>query len=100
MLKAQYIGKLGDLEKRAKAEYISLKKAGKAVSSKQSFVSAYVSEAAGLESQCDAQVDVILSSLQKELVRQGGDISLIKAIKKAYEEEKILKKSYYINTYR
>lgn len=100
LLKAQYIAKLGDLERRAKSEYKAIPKGEKGASAKQSFASKYIGEASKLESECDGKVEAILSSIQRTIKEQGGDINIVKAIRKTYEEEKILKKSYYINTYR
>lgn len=99
-LKAQYIGKLGDVERRAIKDYNELPKDKKGSSGQQLIISKYFGEAAGLETECDGKVNEILTSLQNELIAHGGDLELIKTMRKAYEEEKILKKSYYINTYR
>ncbi|MDD3766645.1 MAG: hypothetical protein PHF89_05580 [Eubacteriales bacterium] len=100
-LKATYVGKLGDLERRAIADYKALsagKKGGAA--GKQAIVSKYLGEAANLEKECDAQVNAVLSSLKAELKKHNHDLEIIGVIRKAYEDEKVLKKSYYINMYK
>lgn len=98
-LKAIYIGKLGDLERRATNDYKALPKAKRGSGGQQTIISKYIGEAAGLESECDNAVNQVLDSLQKGLKSNNGDLELIKTMRKSYEEEKVLKKSYYLNTY-
>jgi predicted transcriptional regulator len=99
-VKATYIGKLGELERRAIADYKSLSKEKRGLAGQKYIISKYIKEAADLEKECDGIVDGILNYLKQELESTGEDTQIIKNIKKAYEDEKVLKKSYYLNSYR
>ena len=50
-----------------------------------------------LMSQCDGRVATLLGELESELRAAGGDLSIITTIKNAYENEKNLKKAYYMS---
>ena len=100
LTKASYIGKLGELERRAVSDYKSLEKEKRGLKAQKTIISHYIKEAASLEKECDGIVDELLSSLKQQLISVGADTQIIKTIKKAYEDEKILKKSYYLNLYR
>ncbi len=60
-------------------------------------VKQFYSRATGLERQCDAQVDELMTNLTASLEASGGDTSIVKKMRQAYSEEKSLKKSYYLN---
>lgn len=95
-LRSSFVGELNGLLQQAKAEYTALspeerKKQQAAIASK------YVGMAGGLESSCDAQMEDILGRMQKHLKETGGDVSMIKEVRKVYENEKALKKSYYMS---
>ena len=53
-------------------------------------------KAMGLLEQCDAKVETLLSELKTELKTHNADTSIINKIRAAYENEKKLKKAYYI----
>lgn len=55
--------------------------------------------AANLESACDANVNAVISELKSILSAAGRDMSLVSSIQTAYNNEKQLKKAYYINMY-
>ena len=59
----------------------------------------YLKTVASLESQCDKDVESLLSDLRTELEAQGKDTSIIETLRKAYNEEKSLKKAYYLDVY-
>lgn len=99
-LKASYIGKLGELERRAISDYKSLPPEKRKTAEKQSMLSKYLGEAASLEKECDARVNEVLSGLRSELKSRDYDLEIINTIKKVYEDEKVLRKSYYINMYK
>ena len=99
-LKAYYISRLGELERQAKADYSALPKEKRNKSGQQDILSKYLSAGASLERECDAKVEGVLSILQAELKKQNRDLEVIKTVRKAYEDEKVLKKSYYLNTYK
>lgn len=95
-LRTSFVGQLDGLLQQAKAEYGALS-AEERQKQKQSLISKYVGLAGGLESSCDAQMEEILGRMQKHLKKNGGDTSLIKEIRKTYNDEKALKKSYYMS---
>ncbi len=100
LLKAQYIGKLGDLDRRGRAEYDALEKSGKTSKAKQALAAKYIGEASRLEAECDAKVEILIADIQRALSKNGESANIIKNIRSAYAEEKILKKSYYLSAYK
>lgn len=98
-LKAYYIGRLGSLESEIKSEYKALppdKRGKKAVSS---IVSSHMGEASGLESECDSRVGALLSQLEADLSSAGADTSIVSTLQNEYQNEKNLRKSYYVSSY-
>lgn len=95
-LKAYYLGKLGQMEAMVKKDYIALPKEKKNLVGKQEIVSKYIGTATSLLKQCDSQVDKLLKELEQELKKLKADTSIIKTIEASYENEKALKKAYYI----
>lgn len=96
LYKAEYIAKLGKLEQSAKDEYLALPEDKRTESEKSRILLSKISEASALEKVCDSQVNALLSDMKKELKECGADLSIIDVIKKAYTEEKALKKAYYL----
>lgn len=96
-LKAAYLSKLGSLEKQAYTEFLALPASEQNTSNKTKILSRKLEDAAAYESQCDASVDKILSDLSAELQTYHGDLQIVSILKKAYDEEKVLKKSYYLS---
>jgi hypothetical protein len=95
--KATYLAKLGRIEQSAIEEYKALPEKERTAAAKRKIVFAKVSEVAELEKICDAQVEELLRQLEKTLVEEKEDLSIIKKIQSAYEGEKSLKKAYYLN---
>ena len=95
-LRTSFVGQLDGLLQQAKAEYSALSPEQRE-KQKSSLTSKYIGLAGNLESSCDSQMEAILSRIQKHLKETGGDTSLIKEIRKVYENEKALKKSYYMS---
>ncbi len=91
-LKASYLGQLGNLIDQAKAA----KKNG---ASNKALMSQYLGQAASLEGQADSQVNALLSELTQKLNSIGADTSIVNTMRSAYENEKSLKKSYYLSLY-
>lgn len=54
---------------------------------------------AKLEKTCDTDVEEVISSMEKNLKDLGGDLKIIQILKKSYNDEKELKKSYYLSLY-
>jgi hypothetical protein len=95
-LKAYYLGSLGQMEASAKKDYIALPKDKKNMSGKKEIISKYMGSAIKLLTQCDKKVDGLLKELESEIKKYGGDISIIDQIRSSYENEKALKKAYYV----
>lgn len=53
----------------------------------------------GMESECDAKVEKVISNLKSELQKIGEDTGIIASIRATYANEKQLKLSYYANKY-
>jgi len=95
-LKAYYLGQLGQLEASVKTDYLALPKEKRNLIGKQELVSKYMNTALGLLKQCDARVEELLAELKTGLEAINADTSIIQTIRDAYENEKNLKKAYYI----
>ncbi len=96
-LKAYYLGQIGQMEAAVKKEYAKLPKEEKNLVGKQALVNKYMSTALALLSQCDAQVEELLAELKGDLEELNADTTIIKTIRNAYENEKTLKKAYYLS---
>ena len=96
-LKAYYLGQLGQLEAKVIADYSKLPAEKKNLVGKKEIAGKYLSVATGLLNQCDAKVDSLLKELEKDIKAVGGDLSVISTIKNHYENEKNLKKAYYMS---
>ena len=95
-LKAYYLGQLGQIEASVKKDYIAMPEEKRNLVGKQELVTKYMGTALSLMNQCDAQVNELLSGLEKSLKKLNGDTAIIKTIRDAYENEKALKKAYYL----
>lgn len=95
-LKAVYLGQLGQLEAQAKSAYKNLPKEQRNLVGKQSIANRYMGQALGYMESCDAEVAAILSGLESELNAVNADTSVIQTIQAAYENEKAMKKAYYV----
>lgn len=95
-LKAFYLGKLGQMEAKVRKEYAAFPKEKKNLVGKKELVAKYMGTATSLLDQCDKEVGKLLADLEKELKKHNADTSIIKTIKDAYENEKALKKAYYL----
>ena len=96
-LKAYYLGQLGQLEAAVKSDYSALPESKRNIVGKKELVSKYMGRATSLMSQCDSRVESVLSELKSGLDSYGADTSIIKRIRSAYENEKALKKAYYMS---
>lgn len=95
-LKAYYLGQLGQMEAAVKRDYIALPESKKTLVGKTELVEKYMGVATSLLNQCDAKVNDLLKELEKEIKAVGGDTSIIKTIHASYENEKAVKKAYYL----
>lgn len=98
-LKAKYVNKLGELEREVIKEYTKLPKSKQNTEGKKELVMSNIDYVASLEKTCDTEVGKVVSSLEKNLKELGGDLEIIQVLKKAYTDEKELKKSYYLSIY-
>lgn len=94
VLRASYTGKIDALVSQALSDYRGKK------ATKSELISRYVSMGSSLEGECDAQMEALLSRLQKELKRTGEDLGLVSKIRSAYQTEKSLKKATIIEKYQ
>lgn len=99
VLKAQYTSALEGLRSSIIAEYKALPKDKHTTASKEALGKKALGMAASLESSCDANVNAVISELKSILSAAGRDMSLVSSIQTAYNNEKQLKKAYYINMY-
>ncbi|MBR1736963.1 MAG: hypothetical protein IJ736_08110 [Firmicutes bacterium] len=93
-IKAYYLGELGAVMGKMKAEYAALPPEQKTTSAKVSIVENNLSYASSLESECDAKVYAIIEKIKAK------NPSLADTIANAYEDEKALKKAYYLSSYK
>jgi hypothetical protein len=96
-IKADYMGRLGSLASSAKSQYEADKKEYGKATAVQNAVAANLSAAASLESQCDADVEATLADFESELSAVGADTSIVDTVRTQYQNEKSLKKSYYLS---
>jgi len=94
-LKAEFLGKLGDLFTAAKAEYYALPKNQQTAEKKRSIAMSYAWDAAADEGDCDIAVDHLLDHMTADLKAIGAKTDVVSAIKKAYQDQKASKKAYY-----
>ncbi len=99
VLKSSFISKLDGLAAQATAEYKNTPKEERTSSWAGTKISKYTGLATGLEAECDAKVEAIISELKTELKKSGGDMSIINTIRSTYDSEKQIKKAYYLNKY-
>lgn len=96
-LKAKYIGKLGDLERQAIEEYRQLSKANPEGGIIRQLIPKYMKKVTALESECNVEVDSVLADLTNQLQEIGEPTDIVDTMKASYEQEKTLKKAYYLS---
>lgn len=99
-LKAKYVSKLGELERKVIDEYSKLSKEQQNEKSKYDLVMKNLEYVAELEKKCDTEVAEVLTTLEIELSKLNADKEIIQILHEAYENEKELKKSYYLSLYK
>lgn len=99
-LKAKYVNKLGELEREVIKEYSNLPKEKQTEDKKFSLVMDNIAYIAELEKKCDNEVANVLSTLESELIRLNGDTEIIQILEDAYQQEKEVKKAYYLSLYK
>lgn len=94
VLRSGYTGKIDSLVGQALSDYRAKK------GTKSELMSKYIGLGYALEGECDGKMEALLSELQNELKRTGGDASLVSQIRSAYQTEKSLKKAAIIEKYQ
>ena len=95
-LRTSFTGQLDQLLAEAKQEYIAVPE-NQREKQKPVILNKYIKKAGGLEANCDGQMNEILGRMKTHLKKTGGDASLTGEIQKVYENEKALKKAYYMS---
>lgn len=99
VVKSRFVTELGSLESTIRKSYEALPKDQRVPASRKAIAGQYISSVAALESQCDAEVDQILADLTSKLEAAGKDTAVVETLRKAYENEKSIKKAYYMDVY-
>lgn len=94
VLKSKFTGELSGLEGWAISTYKNNP------SDKSKILKEGYNRVVSLESQCDSQVNAILSELTQLLKQTGQSTELVNQIRNAYENEKQITKSYYLSKYK
>lgn len=98
VLEANFTSQLRALEVWAINEYESVTKEQKPAKKKELAAIGFPKLAA-LEKDCDSKVNALLSEMTTVLKNAGQSTELVKQIRDAYEEKKIVTKSHYISEY-
>lgn len=96
-IKAIYLGKLGQLERKALEDYRALSKEERTKGGLAKLASKYMQPGLSLVSSCDQEVAKVLVGLKKDLEAIGASTDIVGIMNEAYEEEKGLKKAYYLS---
>jgi hypothetical protein len=99
VIKNRFMKKLENIEVDIVKEYASYPANERKPSLRKSIAAKYLVSVAELETQCDAEVEAVLQELKTKLSAVTKDFSVIEKIRKAYADEKSLKKAYYMDIY-
>lgn len=99
VVRNDFVSRLSGIEKEITDAYVALPKEEHTPASRKRIAGEYLNVVANLELECDAQVETILSDLTAKLTAQNKDTSVVETIRQAYENEKSLKKAYYLDIY-
>lgn len=99
IIKNKFMKLLENIEVDILNEYISYPKEERNPSLRKSIAGKHISTVASLEIQCDNEVEAVLAELKAKLSALGKDQTIIDTIRKAYADEKSLKKAYYMDIY-
>ena len=98
-LQSSYMGRIDGAVKNAKAYYDQQKTVTSKAAAQSNALSKLIGDVNSLQTQCDAEVEGILSNLSAELDARGADKSIISTIRTAYENEKAAQKAAYVKKY-
>ncbi len=99
IIKNKFMKLLENIEVDILNEYISYPKEERNPSLRKSIAGKHISTVASLEIQCDNEVEAVLTELKTKLSALRKDQTIINTIRKAYADEKSLKKAYYMDIY-
>ena len=97
ILRANFESQLGQLEQSAKDAYHALPEEQRTTEALIDIVFGYYDTMVSLEAECDAEMKGILDEMRTLVEANNGDKDLPDSIWAAYEEEKALKKSWYLS---
>lgn len=100
-LQSSFTAQAESLIAQGKSYYESLVENGgkDSASARAETISHFTSAVRGVQARCDSSVEKVCANLKAELEAVGADTSIVKTVKKTYENEKQLKLSYYANKY-
>lgn len=96
VMKAEYTAWLEDKYAEALETYSALDPSERTATAKYKIGMSYMREALAMETVCDARMAELEDEISALLQEMGQDNSLVDSIKSAYEDEKALKKAYYL----
>ena len=96
MLKASFVSRLDAIVQSADSEFHALPQSEWNQSNKTRIAQSKFSELSALEKECDGKVAEIVTELRRLLRESGRDESVADQAQEIYENEKSLKKAYYI----
>ena len=100
VIKANFTSSLAAFENDIISSYKALPTSERTNANKAKIVADNMSYALGLEAQCDAQIAAVTDELTALLKQYGKDTALVDSINSAYQQEKELKKAYYLSLYK
>lgn len=97
VLRSSYTSKLNGLISSAKSEYNALPESQRTDTARRRIISSKISQGSAMEGACDAQVSAIVSQIRSRLSATGQSTALADQIMSSYQNEKQLRKSYYMS---
>lgn len=99
VLKGKYNKLIADENYSAASDFYSLPKEQQTKEKKYERGLTFMRNVLNLQSQCDTEMEAIFTEMTELLIQNNMSLELVDEIKKAYEEEKELKKAYFVNKY-
>lgn len=99
-LEGKYLGKIDAIVSAAYAEYVRTAKHSGDTDAMMAVGARYLGQVNALEASCDGEVEAVLSGLRSELSAIGADTGVVQICRDAYENEKTLKRAYYMSLYK
>ena len=99
VLKSDYVSQIDGIIASMKAEYTKLPPEQRNLSAKRTIATKYLGTINAMETQCDAQVNAIVTELRQLLKANGRPTDLADSILATYASEKENTKAYYLSTY-